>query len=110
MWASTDDAGIDGMVILKTLFSTGLERAPVMRNYNPDIDSAVTAQNVGNTHGTMRAWVYVYVTDITGRSIRKRVSLGNDYNSTLESARDTMQRARAGNRELSVNGDFRISI
>lgn len=60
--------------------------------------------------GMLRAYTYVFVTDINGNTLRKRVSLGNDYNSSLEAAREVMQRTRANNKDTEVCGDFKISL
>ena len=62
-----------------------------------------------STDGVLRAWVYVEVTDINGCLMRKRVSLGNDYNTTLETARETVERVRRSNEQM-VSADFRVNL
>lgn len=69
----------------------------------------VTEQPVRNTDGVLRAWFYVEVTDINGSMVRRRVSLGNDYSTTLETARETVDRVRRSNQQM-VSADFRINL
>ena len=65
---------------------------------------------VRNTDGVMRAYTYVEMTDINGRHIRRRVSLGVDWNTELETARDTIYSTRANNPGIRVEGDFRVNL
>ena len=74
------------------------------------VDDYRDTPKVRNSDGVMRAYTYVEMTDINGRSIRRRVSLGVDWNTELETARDTMERTRANNPSLRIEGDFRINL
>jgi len=78
-----------------------------MRNYNPD---TVAEKPVRNTDGILRAWVYIWITDINGLKTRKRVSLGNDYNTTLDNARNTASNVRESNGGMEIMADFRINL
>jgi hypothetical protein len=93
------------MLYESRLFSNPPEKETVMRNHF----EPVTEQSVRNTDGILRAWIYVEVTDINGCVNRKRVSLGNDYNTTLETARDTVERVRRSNQQM-VSADFRVNL
>lgn len=79
-----------------------------MRNYIEPV--AVAEKPVRNTDGILRAWVYVWVTDIYGCKTRKRVSLGNDYNTTLDNAREIADKAREHNQDIEVMADFRVNL
>lgn len=70
----------------------------------------VSGDTLRNSDGVMRAYTYVEATDIFGRMIRRRVSLGTDWNTELESARNTIERVRANNQGLVVCGDFRVNL
>lgn len=63
-----------------------------------------------NTDGVLKAYTYINVVDIMGRSTRRRVSLGMDWNTPLETARDTMERTRANNPNLELHGEFKINL
>ena len=63
-----------------------------------------------NNQGTLRVYTYVTVTDIHGNEIRRKVSLGTNWVTELEPARDTMERVRADNRNLQVFGEFKIKL
>ena len=60
--------------------------------------------------GVLRAYTYVIATDIMGKRIRRRVSLGTDWCAELQSAKDTMERVRSNNRELEISGEFKINL
>lgn len=81
-----------------------------MRNFDDGIVRAVTEKPMRNTDGVMRAYTYVYATDIMGRHVRRRVSLGTVWNTELENARNTMQTVRDNNRGLEILGDYRVNL
>lgn len=60
--------------------------------------------------GQMRASTRVSAVDIFGRSITRRVSLGTDWNTSLDTARDTVQKVRENNPGIEINAEYRVSL
>ena len=62
-----------------------------------------------NTDGVLRAYTRVNVTNIFGQHVSKRVSLGTDWNTTLETARDLVKKARESN-SVEIQAEYRINL
>ena len=63
-----------------------------------------------NKDGYLKAHTLVHVTDIFGNDIARRVSLGTDWNTTLESARERINTAREKNPSIQIQAEFRINL
>jgi len=71
--------------------------------------SPVSGYSLGDA-GHLRTHTRVHAVDIFGRSITRRVSLGTDWNTTLETARETVQKVRENNPGIEINADYRIAL
>lgn len=79
-------------------------------NYMNDTVETLAESRVSNKQGILRAYTYVLATDINGNKIRRRVSLGTDWCTELETARDTVERVRDNNQSLRVEAEFKINL
>lgn len=61
-------------------------------------------------HGTVRAYTRVQITDLQGVTRMKRVSIGTDYHSDLDTARSLVDSARRANEGLQVEANYSISL
>lgn len=60
--------------------------------------------------GQLRTSTRVSVVDIFGRSITRKVSLGSDYNTSLGTAKDTVQKVRENNPGIEITAEYRVSL
>lgn len=63
-----------------------------------------------NQYGILRAYTYVMAVDINGNNIRRRVSLGTDFCTELETAKDTVERVRSNNQNMNVEAQLLINL
>lgn len=62
------------------------------------------------SRGTVRAYTRVQITDLQGVTRMKRVSVGTDYHSDLDTARSLVDSARAANKDLHIEANYTVSL
>lgn len=66
-------------------------------------------EDIRNSDGVLRVYTRVNVVNIFGRDVSKRVSLGTDWNITLDTAREMVNQARAAN-SADIQAEFRVNL
>lgn len=67
-------------------------------------------ENDSKPRGILRANIRVPIVDLNGHDTTRRVSLGVDYQTTMEEAREKVAAAREANREMGMRIDARFTI
>ena len=62
-----------------------------------------------NKDGMLKAYTRINVTDIFGRQVSRRVSLGTEFCIELQAARDMVEVARRNN-SVDIQAEYRINL
>jgi hypothetical protein len=99
-------------LLLKHFSQLPIQKAIIMSTKvaRPVSDDVFSTGTTGVGGGVLRAHTRIGIIDIFGRQINRRVSLGTDWNISLETAQNLVQAARVNNPDIEVSADFRINL
>lgn len=65
---------------------------------------------MSNDQGVLRAVTRVYLTDIFGKHVSRRISIGIMHSVNLVEARDHVAYARKSNPDMDIRAEFKVEL